>query len=203
MAGTSSIENYPALGFSVQTDRRTVPKRKNMWIGKGQALRGIPLLRVILIAFLAFSNAAAAAETPKKLIGRAKVIDGDTIHVKLKHLVWKIRLTGIDAPEKKQKCHRGGKAYWCGVESTNFLTKLVHGKLVLCDSEGTDRYRRVLARCTAGTVNINMEMVRVGHAVAYRKYSKLYVPEEDKARFEKRGLWAGTFDMPWDWRKRQ
>ena len=38
-------------------------------------------------------------------------------------------------------------------------------------------------------------------ALAYRKYSKRYVPEEDKARAAKRGMWAGEFVAPWDWRK--
>ena len=49
--------------------------------------------------------------------------------------------------------------------------------------------------------NINAWMVRNGHAVAYRKYSKKFVSQEIFAKKEKLGLWSGTFMMPWDYRK--
>ena len=49
--------------------------------------------------------------------------------------------------------------------------------------------------------NVNARLVYEGLALAYRKYSKKYVPEENKARAAKRGLWAGEFIPPWDWRK--
>ena len=51
-------------------------------------------------------------------------------------------------------------------------------------------------------MNINDWMIRNGFAVAYRKYSKKYVAQENFARREKLGLWSGTFEMPWDWRKK-
>jgi endonuclease YncB( thermonuclease family) len=51
-----------------------------------------------------------------------------------------------------------------------------------------------------GGMNLNGWMVRQGWAVAFRKYGIDYVPEEDDARTNRRGLWSGTFDMPWDWR---
>jgi len=44
-------------------------------------------------------------------------------------------------------------------------------------------------------------MVLNGHAVAYRKYSKKYVAQENLAKRDKLGLWAGAFEMPWIWRK--
>ena len=50
-------------------------------------------------------------------------------------------------------------------------------------------------------INLNRWMVLNGHAVAYRKYSKKFVAQENLAKKEKLGLWSGTFQMPWEWRK--
>ena len=44
-------------------------------------------------------------------------------------------------------------------------------------------------------------MILNGYAVAYKKYSKKFVAQENLAKKEKLGLWAGTFEMPWEWRK--
>ena len=44
-------------------------------------------------------------------------------------------------------------------------------------------------------------MVRNGYAVAYKKYSKKYLVSEDLAKNDKLGLWIGSFQMPWEWRK--
>lgn len=63
------------------------------------------------------------------------------------------------------------------------------------------RYGRLIADCFVDGYNVNARLVHEGLALAYRKYSKQYVPEEDKARTTKRGLWAGEFVAPWDWRK--
>ena len=51
-------------------------------------------------------------------------------------------------------------------------------------------------------ININKWMVSNGYAVAYKKYSKKFVAQENIAKKEKLGLWAGTFEMPWEWRKK-
>ncbi len=49
--------------------------------------------------------------------------------------------------------------------------------------------------------NVNARLVYEGWALAYRRYSKKYVPEEDEAKAAKRGMWAGEFVAPWDWRR--
>ena len=49
--------------------------------------------------------------------------------------------------------------------------------------------------------NVNARLVYEGMALAYRRYSKKYVPEEDEAKAAKRGMWAGEFVAPWDWRR--
>jgi endonuclease YncB( thermonuclease family) len=54
--------------------------------------------------------------------------------------------------------------------------------------------------CFLASEDLNRWMVANGWAVAYRKYSRDYVTDEDGARREQLGIWAGTFEMPWDWR---
>ena len=43
--------------------------------------------------------------------------------------------------------------------------------------------------------------MRNGYAVSYQKYSKKYLSEEIEAKNDKKGIWQGKFEMPWDWRK--
>lgn len=64
-----------------------------------------------------------------------------------------------------------------------------------------DRYQRLIATWWKGTEDLNGWLVLNGWAVAFRRYSTAYVAAEDTARAAKRGLWAGDFEMPWDWRK--
>ncbi|MTH62659.1 hypothetical protein GL284_00070 [Paracoccus sp. DK608] len=67
-----------------------------------------------------------------------------------------------------------------------------------------NRYRplwRSVAECSVGKDSLNRWMVREGWAVAYRQYSTDYVPDETRARNAAVGIWASTFDMPWDWRR--
>ncbi len=131
------------------------------------------------------------------IIGKAYVTDGDTIKINST----KIRLHGIDAPESKQKCERNGQKWHCGQVATQTLRKLIKGQSVTCKGDTTDKYKRLIAVCSANGVDLNGAMVDAGMALAYRKYSTQYVPNEQKARQAKKGVWAGEFVKPWDWRK--
>lgn len=135
---------------------------------------------------------------PGPLVGYARVIDGDTLDLSGQ----RIRLNGVDAPEATQTCDRQGQPYRCGEAATKALANLVQDTLVRCDSTGTDRYRRILARCRTvpGDISLGAWLVRNGYAVAYHQYSYEFIPEELVARAAGRGLWAGTFQMPWDYR---
>ena len=113
----------------------------------------------------------------------------------------KIRLSGIDTPEKNQTCRSAGVTWRCGYEATETLRKWTYTKEVRCVGDTKDRYGRLIANCFVDGYNVNARLVYEGLALAYRKYSKQYVPEEDKARAAKRGMWAGEFVAPWDWRK--
>jgi endonuclease YncB( thermonuclease family) len=133
-----------------------------------------------------------------RIIGRARVVDGDTIIVN----GVQIRLEGIDAPETEQACTGAKGDRWsCGVTATQRLAGLIKGEVVSCTKTGTDRYARVLAICSLkdGT-ELNAWLVREGLAVAFVRYSMRYVTAEREAKAARRGLWAGSFDLPWDWR---
>ena len=148
------------------------------------------------------AEAGAKTRTPdaapgEVVAGRASVIDGDTIDI---HGT-RIRLSGIDTPERGQSCERAGKAYRCGTEASRVLDGLVADQPVSCTVMAVDRYGRLVATCHKGALDLNGEMVRLGWAMAYRTYSKAYIGAEDEARVARRGLWAGTFQAPWDWRK--
>jgi hypothetical protein len=107
-----------------------------------------------------------------------------------------VRLFGIDAPEFDQSCTRNGQPWSCGSAAADQLMRLVTGKDVRCSSMGTDQHGRTLGRCMVGTTDINRTMVATGYAVAYRHYSTDYVSAEQSAKAYKRGLWAGTFERP-------
>jgi endonuclease YncB( thermonuclease family) len=133
------------------------------------------------------------------LTGIPKIIDGDTIRIGNT----RIRLHGIDAPEVKQTCTAGGKEWRCGWEATNALANIVGEHWVTCTQRDRDRYGRIVAVCRAGAVDLNAWMVGAGWAVAYRRYSREYVREEDEARAARKGMWRGEFVMPWDWRRKK
>ena len=171
-------------------------------------LNKIKIFLQINICLILFSlvNIDVKSEEIKVISGIAKVIDGDTLRIDKK----KIRLFGIDAPEKKQQCRRSslsisfltfGKDYPCGQISADRLRKKINDKLVICKYSSKDRYKRFIAECFLNKTNINAWMVQTGHAVAYKKYSKKFVAQEIFAKKEKLGLWSGTFEMPWNWRK--
>lgn len=152
-----------------------------------------------IIACAAVLAASAAYANP--ITGQASVIDGDTIEIHGE----RIRLNGIDAPESDQPCYTAeGDAWRCGSRSAWFMDRLLENRTVQCDAFTKDRYGRHIANCfiDGGATNINARLVEEGLAVAYRRYSKEYVPQEDAARLAGRGMWQGKFMMPWDWRRR-
>ena len=130
--------------------------------------------------------------------GSLKIVDGDTIHIGKK----KYRLFGIDAPETQQECKRENKQYKCGMEATRFLKSLIKDKnKVVCEKKNMDRYKRIVAICYYDNKDLNKLMVKNGWAIAYRKYSKDYVEDENFARLNKLGIWRGNFTEPELWRK--
>ena len=71
-----------------------------------------------------------------------------------------------------------------------------------CTYKELDRYNRILGMCFVKGVNINEQMVENGWALAYRKYNKIFIENENNAKKNLRGIWACDFEKPWDWRKK-
>jgi len=140
----------------------------------------------------------AAAE--QIISGAAMVSDGDSLKINQK----RIRLFGIDAPEKDQTClDQKGDVWPCGAEAKAQLAHYLKGKNVTCVVNGKDRYKRYLAVCSLGGDDINARLVADGLALAYRRYSEAYIAQERQARERKKGVWQGIFIAPWDWRSGQ
>lgn len=131
--------------------------------------------------------------------GRFIAIDGDS----LRKDGQEYRLHAIDAPELSQTCQRAsGKLYPCGREARDMLRRLVTGRDLSCQVVDTDRYKRLVADCMAGSLDINDEMVRRGWAVAYIAHGSDYRVAEGEARAAHRGIWEGPFEQPESWRAR-
>lgn len=125
------------------------------------------------------------------------VADGDTITVLHDKVQVKVRLTEIDAPEKKQAF---------GNRSKESLSDLCFGKTATLIEKSKDRYGRTLARVTCDGTDANAEQVRRGLAWAYTKY--LTDPQikvlEEEARASRLGLWRDETPVPpWEWRHRK
>lgn len=129
-----------------------------------------------------------------------KVVDGDTMDVQLSSGPIRVRLHGVDTPERGQP--------W-GREATGALTGLVQGKEVDIEPFSQDRYDRMIGIVYRGDLNVNLELVRRGHAWAYRRYMRKEDSElciaEAAARTAKKGLWASKEKpvAPWEWRRKK
>jgi endonuclease YncB( thermonuclease family) len=125
------------------------------------------------------------------------VTDGDSISVAVDGKdALKVRLFGIDTPEHDQPYAR---------EARQALVRLVSGRGVRLETHGSDRFGRLLARVFRDELDVNAELVRLGAAWVYRKYSddEALLALEREARAEKRGLWALPASErvpPWEWR---
>ena len=166
------------------------------------------ILIIICSIFFILTYKDVKSEEIKEISGNAQIIDGDTIKINSK----KIRLHGIDAPELKQMCKKPyltiifftfTKDYPCGKISTQKLQKKINNKVITCKILDVDRYKRFIGECYKRNLNLNSWLVSNGYAVAYRKYSKKYISNEINAKNEKKGLWQGKFEMPWDFRRKK
>jgi endonuclease YncB( thermonuclease family) len=153
------------------------------------------LLAVAILGLLALVAARLnrVPATVATLAGMPRVVDGDSLDFE----GGRVRLEGIDAPEWDQTCSRAGTGYPCGRVAREALSRLIAGRLVSCEGSGRDRYGRLLARCTAGGVDLNRRMVEAGWAVAYGGYDDAEAAAERNGS----GLWAGSFEQPREWRR--
>jgi endonuclease YncB( thermonuclease family) len=145
-------------------------------------------------------SAATPVSLESALTGAAAVIDGDT----LAFGPVRVRLFGIDAPEARQLCQFDGKPYACGQLATAELQRLVEGAALTCQPVALDQFRRIVARCSRQDgLDVAEELVAAGWALAFRRFSDAYVPAEERARLQRRGIWAGEFLEPENFRSRR
>lgn len=149
---------------------------------------------------LTAATAGLAAGAQADIVGVASVIDGDTLEVHGQ----RIRLHGIEAPESGQTCRDEiGQKSRCGHQAALALQDFTGRRTVTCDERDVDRYGQIFGRCLVGGLDINEWLVAQGLALAHRRYSRDYVAAEVAARAAGRGMWAGTFEPPWEWRRRR
>ncbi len=156
-------------------------------------------MRALAIPLLLSVLAALPAQAQGTLAGKARVIDGATIEIARQE----IRLYGIDAPESDQNCTANRQRWTCGQHASFALGQLIGRNWVYCHRKGLDPAGRILAVCNlaGGTgPEVNASMVMHGYALADRQVTQAYVPLEEQARRLKRGMWAGEFVPPADWR---
>jgi endonuclease YncB( thermonuclease family) len=142
-------------------------------------------------------GAAWTCVPQERISGRPKIVDGDSFEIDDVG----IRLFGVDAPEAQQDCARDGRSWRCGAAAETELRRLVGSATIVCRKEDTDSYGRIVARCSNGSTDLAAAMARAGFAVAYRRYSYDYVDEEREAKAAKRGIWAGEFTPPEEYRR--
>jgi endonuclease YncB( thermonuclease family) len=157
-------------------------------------------MRLFLLLALLSMSAPADAQAEPTLVGRATVIDGDTIELKGE----RVRLNGIDAPESAQLCRNAMRMrYRCGAASAQALNDLLAAsRPTRCEFVERDRYGRFVGDCyRADGASVAELLVLGGWALDWPKYSKGdYSDEQAQAKSNKRGMWAGTFTPPWEWR---
>ena len=151
---------------------------------------------LVIILFLLYPL-TAHAWTAKVV----SVTDGDTIKVyNAEQGQVKIRLYGIDSPEKSQPYGQAARAY---------LASLIAGQVVDIESVTTDRYGRTVGIVSAGGKNINQEMLWSGYAWVYKRYCDkpfcdYWLALENEVKTDKIGLWQEPNPIPpWEWRRRK
>ncbi|MBQ6618157.1 MAG: thermonuclease family protein [Phascolarctobacterium sp.] len=157
------------------------------------------LILIVAIAInIAGCKNAEVNEPVAAVVGKVvKVVDGDTLHVYSNKKTYKIRLSGIDAPER-------GQAY--GKRAKEYLEFLVAGKQVIAIVESKDRYGRYVASVKVQSKDVCVEMLTAGYAWHYKQYdnNKYYDELQREAKKEKRGLWVDKKPQaPWEYRKEQ
>jgi endonuclease YncB( thermonuclease family) len=151
----------------------------------------------VCLAVLLLASSAANADT---IVGRASVIDGDTLEIHDE----RIRILDIDAPESSQTCtHDDGTEWRCGQHAALELQAVLDQQTVTCETERKDRYGRWLARCRAKDIDIAVWMAGHGWAVPYRDCKCEAVRDASEfARRQRAGIWSSVFVMPWEWRRK-
>ncbi len=148
----------------------------------------------VFIAACVLLASALNRKAEETILGTARAVDGDSLVVNGREM----RLQGIDAPESRQVCNLAGQSMPCGRQALQALQRWLSRGPVSCTGHENDRYGRLLVICRVNGTDINADLVRNGFAVDFGGYPA----EEKEARAAYRGLWAGTFEVPAEYRRR-
>lgn len=148
-------------------------------------------------SFASMANLRFLGGSPP-LQGRAYATGADTLRVGGTN----VRLAGIDAPEREQRCGKGGRGWRCGAAAESALSRLVDGRNVTCTISGSDDAGRKVGRCSAGGKDVAGELVRHGHVFADGSLFARYGGEEREARNAKAGMWSGEVERPSEYRSK-
>ena len=153
--------------------------------------RGTFLAILVLVAVALLAN---WLDMPLPAVGGAgRASDGDSFRLGEE----RVRLLGLDAPELNQDCASSMEGRWpCGRAARERMAALLASGAVACQPEGRDRYDRLLARCSVDGADMGATLVAEGLAIAAGDYWS----EQGVARAAGRGIWAGGFENPADWR---
>ena len=157
--------------------------------------RPLPLWLVATAAAAIIIYLAGPADPPAEgetLVGSARIVDGDTLALGST----RIRLADIDAPESAQTCGVASASWPCGAHAEARLRELARAD-VTCQPEDRDRWGRIVAVCLSEGIDLGAVMVRDGLALSTGRYGVA----ESEARTAGRGIWAGPFVAPAQWRK--
>ena len=152
-------------------------------------------LKLLILPAVLAATSAAHAET---IAGRASVIDADTLQINGQL----VRVLDILALEKDQICQQAvGDVTWeCGVEATFALIDWIGETDVVCETDGLDRYKRHLARCTVLGEDLAVWLAESGWGVPFRDCKCEAVRQASaRAQAAQVGMWIGPFVLPWEW----
>lgn len=150
------------------------------------------ILAILVLAGVALVASWLDAPLPA-VTGAGRASDGDSFRLGDD----RVRLLGLDAPELAQTCLDADAARWpCGRVARDRMASLLASGPLDCQPEGRDRYDRLLARCAVGDIDLGATMVAEGLAISAGDY----LDEQGTARRAGRGIWAGGFETPADWR---
>lgn len=131
--------------------------------------------------------------------GRATALTGDLLRID--HTL--VRLVGIEAPEREQRCQRPGNRRWrCAEAATDALARLTRRRPITCQAKGTDELGRLKAVCHDGATDIAAALVSGGHVFAESGFMSRYAQQEAAAKSAQLGLWNGESERPSDFRAR-
>ncbi len=132
------------------------------------------------------------------IIGISRIVSGDTITMNGRI----IKFFGVAAPDISQTCaDSSGRGYRCGQQAISWLNSWLADNQIKCHILAEDERGILTGVCMLGQYDIGAALINSGWAVADIRQTQIYVPYQNQALSNRRGLWQGEFYMPWDWQK--